>query len=39
LQDVLCHALASATLVVMRRGCDPASWDDVRARMLAYPAV
>ena len=39
LQDVLCHALASATLVVMRRGCDPASWDDVRARMQTCPAV
>jgi fructokinase len=39
LQDVLCHALASATLVVMRRGCDPASWDDVRARMQACPAA
>jgi fructokinase len=39
LQDVLCHALASATLVVMRRGCDPASWDEVRARMQACPAV
>jgi len=39
LQDVLCHALASATLVVMRRGCDPAKWDEVRARMQAHPAV
>lgn len=39
LQDVLCHALASATLVVMRRGCDPARWDEVRARMQAFPAV
>jgi fructokinase len=39
LQDVLCHALASATLVVMRRGCDPAHWDEVRARMQAFPAV
>jgi fructokinase len=39
LQDVLNHALASATLVVMRRGCDPASWDEVRARMQAFPAA
>ena len=39
LQDVLCHALASATLVVMRRGCDPARWDEVRARMQAFPAI
>jgi fructokinase len=39
LQDVLSHALASATLVVMRRGCDPARWDEVRARMQAFPAV
>ena len=39
LQDVVCHALASATLVVMRRGCDPAHWDEVRARMQAFPAV
>jgi fructokinase len=39
LQDVLAHALASATLVVMRRGCDPGRWEDVRARMKAFPAV
>ena len=39
LQDVLCHALASATLVVMRRGCVPARWDEVRDRMTAFPAV
>lgn len=39
LQDVLCHALASATLVVMRRGCDPARWDEVRARMQAFPSA
>jgi len=39
LQDVLAHALASATLVVMRRGCDPAHWAEVRARMQAFPAV
>ena len=39
LQDVLSHALASATLVVMRRGCDPARWDEVRTRMQAFPAV
>jgi fructokinase len=39
LQDVLTHALASATLVVMRRGCDPAHWDEVRARLQAFPAV
>lgn len=39
LQDVLCHALASATLVVMRRGCDPAQWHEVRTRMQAFPAV
>ncbi len=39
LQDVLCHALASATLVVMRRGCDPARWDEIRARMLAFPSA
>lgn len=39
LQDVLSHALASATLVVMRRGCDPARWDEVRARMQAFPSV
>jgi fructokinase len=38
LQDVLAHALASASLVVMRRGCDPAHWDEVRARMTAFPA-
>jgi len=31
--------LASATLVVMRRGCDPASWEEVRARMQACPAA
>jgi fructokinase len=39
LQDVLCHALASATLVVMRRGCDPAQWHEVRTRMQDFPAV
>jgi fructokinase len=39
LQDVLEHALASATLVVMRRGCEPASWTEVRARMKAFPAI
>lgn len=39
LKDVLAHALASATLVVMRRGCDPARWEEVRARMQAFPAV
>lgn len=39
LQDVLMHALASATLVVMRRGCDPAKWDEVRARMQSHPAA
>ncbi|MFM8918414.1 MAG: PfkB family carbohydrate kinase, partial [Limnohabitans sp.] len=39
LKDVLAHALASATLVVMRRGCDPARWEEVRTRMKAFPAV
>lgn len=39
LQDVLEHALASATLVVMKRGCDPASWSEVRTRMKEFPAV
>lgn len=39
LQDVLCHALASATLVVMRRGCDPARWEEVRARVEGFPAI
>lgn len=39
LRDVLMHALASATLVVMRRGCDPAKWNEVRARMQSHPAV
>lgn len=39
LKDVLCHALASATLVVMRRGCDPARWEEVRARVTGFPAL
>jgi fructokinase len=39
LNDVLCHALASATLVVMRRGCDPARWEEVRARVTGFPAL
>ncbi len=39
LKDVLSHALASATLVVMRRGCDPARWEEVRARMSGFPAL
>jgi len=39
LNDVLCHALASATLVVMRRGCDPARWEEVRARITGFPAL
>jgi fructokinase len=39
LNDVLCHALASATLVVMRRGCDPARWEEVRARVAGFPAL
>ncbi len=39
LQDVLAHALASATLVVMRRGCVPAHWAEVRARLSANPLL
>jgi fructokinase len=39
LKDVLSHALASATLVVMRRGCDPARWEEVRARVSGFPAL
>jgi fructokinase len=39
LKDVLCHALASATLVVMRRGCDPARWEEVRARVSDFPVL
>jgi fructokinase len=39
LKDVLSHALASATLVVMRRGCNPARWEEVRARVSGFPAL
>lgn len=32
-RSVLAHALASASLCVMRQGCDPGSWDEVQARL------
>ena len=31
------HALAAATLNVMRAGCQPPTWDEVLARLAAHP--
>ena len=35
---LLAHALASATLCVMRRGALPPLWDEVRERVARQPA-
>jgi fructokinase len=37
-RDLLAHALASATLCVMRRGAVPPVWDEVRQRVEQVPA-
>ena len=34
---LLAHALATATINVMRPGCQPPSWDEVLARLAAHP--
>jgi fructokinase len=34
---LLSHALATATLNVMRAGCQPPGWDEVRQRLMAHP--
>jgi fructokinase len=39
MRDVLAHALAHATLCVMRSGCTPSSWAQVRARAQLVPAL
>lgn len=36
-QDLLSHAIASASLCVMRRGCVPPSREEVKARIQASP--
>jgi fructokinase len=38
-QAVLAHALASASLCVMRQGCQPPALDEVLARVRDFPAV
>jgi fructokinase len=37
-RELLAHALASATLCVMRRGAAPPGWDEVRQRVAQSPA-
>jgi fructokinase len=37
LAQMLEHALATASLNVMRVGCQPPRWDEVRARLRAHP--
>lgn len=37
LGQLLSHALATATINVMRAGCQPPSWDEVQARLAAHP--
>lgn len=37
MQVLLAHALATATINVMRAGCQPPSWDEVQARLAAHP--
>ena len=34
---LLAHALATATINVMRAGCQPPSWNEVLARLAAHP--
>lgn len=38
-QDVLSHALASASLCVMRKGCQPPRLDEVLVRVRDFPGV
>ena len=35
--QLLAHALATATINVMRAGCQPPTWDQVLARLAAHP--
>ena len=37
LGQLLSHALATATINVMRAGCQPPTWDEVLARLAAHP--
>ena len=37
LRQLLAHALATATLNVMRAGCQPPSWEEVLARLATHP--
>lgn len=37
--QLLAHALATATINVMRAGCQPPTWDEVLARLAACPPV
>jgi fructokinase len=37
LGGLLAHATATATLNVMRAGCQPPTWDEVLARLAAHP--
>ncbi|RZJ53641.1 MAG: carbohydrate kinase, partial [Acidovorax sp.] len=38
-QAALLHALASASLCVMERGCVPPSWQAAQARAAQHPAL
>ena len=35
--QLMAHALATATINVMRAGCQPPDWDEVQARLAAHP--
>lgn len=35
--QLLAHALATASLNVMRAGCQPPTWEEVQARLAAHP--
>ena len=35
--QLMAHALATATINVMRVGCQPPDWDEVQARLAAHP--
>lgn len=39
MEALAAHALATATINVMRAGCQPPSWDEVLARLAAHPVV